>query len=80
MQTASLISDFAAKKRYDCRLLKSAVPEQAFRGRDNPLTSVLFFGFSFNPYILAIRPPIEGQYPLHEFRLKVTSHFVSAFV
>jgi hypothetical protein len=66
----------------DRRLLKSDLPEQAFRGRDNPLTSVLFFRFSFNPYILAIRPPIEGQYPLHEFRLlrKVTSHFVPAFV
>jgi hypothetical protein len=66
----------------DRRLLISDLPEQAFRGRDNQLTNVLFFGFLFNLNVLAIRPPVEDQHPLHEFRLlrKVTSHFVSAFV
>jgi len=44
----------------DRRLLKSELPEQAFRYLDNQLMSVLFFGFSFSPHISTILPNISA--------------------
>jgi hypothetical protein len=44
----------------DRRLLKSELPEQAFRYLDNQLISVLFFGFSLSPHISTILPNISA--------------------
>jgi len=49
----------------DRRLLKSDLPEQAFRAATIRLRCPFFS--SVQPYILAIRPPIEGQYLFMNF-------------